>query len=197
MTVTKTPTGAELSATNAWSRRVRRIGGFIQVAFAAFWLVRGGLNIRGGVGVALAAGFAARRRRCRGVRRSGHRGHRATAEESRSEAHRAGRDHRYRHPAGCVVRIAGPSSSRPVTATGCCLPSRSPSDRCCSGSTAASTSPGTVSSAGRSSSGPLLLVATRQAPRSPRAPVSRPVHSCSTPRAQVSIDLARIRPRSS
>ena len=59
MTATKTPTGAELSATAAWSRRVRRIGGFIQLAFAAFWLVRGSLNIRGGVGVALAVGFVA------------------------------------------------------------------------------------------------------------------------------------------
>ena len=34
----------------AWSRRVRRIGGFIQVAFAAFWLVRGSLAIGGRAG---------------------------------------------------------------------------------------------------------------------------------------------------
>ena len=55
MTISQAPTGAELSPTVAWSRRVRRVGGFIQVAFAAFWLVRGGLTISGGVGVALAA----------------------------------------------------------------------------------------------------------------------------------------------
>jgi len=41
----------------AWSRRVRRVGGFIQLAFAAFWLVRGGLTIHGGTGVGLAALF--------------------------------------------------------------------------------------------------------------------------------------------
>jgi hypothetical protein len=41
----------------AWSRRVRRVGGFIQVAFAAFWLTRGSLTIHGPVGVALAAVF--------------------------------------------------------------------------------------------------------------------------------------------
>ena len=34
-----------LSATVAWSRRVRRIGGFIQAAFAAFWLARASLAI--------------------------------------------------------------------------------------------------------------------------------------------------------
>jgi hypothetical protein len=33
------------------------VGGFIQVAFAAFWLVRGGLSIDGGIGRALAAVF--------------------------------------------------------------------------------------------------------------------------------------------
>jgi hypothetical protein len=50
---------AELAAKTAWSRRVRRVGGFIQVAFAAFWLVRGSLNIDGGIGLALAAVFTA------------------------------------------------------------------------------------------------------------------------------------------
>jgi hypothetical protein len=38
---------AELTPTVAWSRRVRRIGGFIQAAFAAFWLVRASLAIGG------------------------------------------------------------------------------------------------------------------------------------------------------
>ncbi len=58
MTVTmaapSTPRGVELSPTQAWSRRVRLVGGLIQVAFAAFWLVRGSLNIAGEVGIALA-----------------------------------------------------------------------------------------------------------------------------------------------
>ena len=30
----------DLTPAAAWSRRVRRIGGFIQAAFAAFWLTR-------------------------------------------------------------------------------------------------------------------------------------------------------------
>jgi hypothetical protein len=59
MTVLEAPTGTEFTATTAWSRRVRRVGGFIQVAFAAFWLVRGSLNIHGNVGVLLAAILAA------------------------------------------------------------------------------------------------------------------------------------------
>jgi hypothetical protein len=57
MTVSEAPKGAELSPTAAWSRRVRRIGGFIQVAFAAFWLVRASLTVSGGAGAALAALF--------------------------------------------------------------------------------------------------------------------------------------------
>ena len=43
--------------TVAWSRRVRRVGGFIQLAFATFWLARGGLSVHGGTGVGLAALF--------------------------------------------------------------------------------------------------------------------------------------------
>jgi hypothetical protein len=39
---------AELPPVEAWSRRVRRIGGLIQAAFAAFWLVRASLAIGGG-----------------------------------------------------------------------------------------------------------------------------------------------------
>ena len=38
---------ADLTPAAAWSRRVRRIGGFIQAAFAAFWLVRASLAIGG------------------------------------------------------------------------------------------------------------------------------------------------------
>jgi hypothetical protein len=38
---------ADLTPTAAWSRRVRWIGGLIQAAFAAFWLVRGSAVIGG------------------------------------------------------------------------------------------------------------------------------------------------------
>jgi hypothetical protein len=41
------PNTADLTPVIAWSRRVRRIGGFIQAAFAAFWLVRASLAIGG------------------------------------------------------------------------------------------------------------------------------------------------------
>jgi hypothetical protein len=39
----------------AWSRRVRRIGGFIQAAFAALWLIRASLAIGGPAGDVLLA----------------------------------------------------------------------------------------------------------------------------------------------
>jgi hypothetical protein len=46
---------AGLTPTAAWSRRVRWIGGLIQAAFAAFWLVRGSAVIGGGVASVLIA----------------------------------------------------------------------------------------------------------------------------------------------
>lgn len=46
---------ADLTPSAAWSRRVRWIGGLIQAAFAAFWLVRGGRAIGGGIGDVLIA----------------------------------------------------------------------------------------------------------------------------------------------
>ena len=49
---------AGLTPTAAWSRRVRRIGGFIQTAFAAFWLARASLAIGGHAGDVLAAASA-------------------------------------------------------------------------------------------------------------------------------------------
>ena len=54
---------AELTPAAAWSRRVRRIGGFIQAAFAAFWLARASLAIGGRAGDVLlaASGVAAAR----------------------------------------------------------------------------------------------------------------------------------------
>jgi len=50
ITVTANPAAlnaADLSPAAAWSRRVRRVGGFIQAAFAAFWLARASLAIGG------------------------------------------------------------------------------------------------------------------------------------------------------
>jgi hypothetical protein len=46
---------AELTPAAAWSRRVRRIGGFIQTAFAAFWLARASQAVGGRAGDALIA----------------------------------------------------------------------------------------------------------------------------------------------
>jgi len=46
---------AELPPAVAWSRRVRRVGGFIQAAFAAFWLIRASLAIGGRAGGVLIA----------------------------------------------------------------------------------------------------------------------------------------------
>jgi hypothetical protein len=56
--VTPEPTAAsatELPPAVAWSRRVRRIGGLIQAAFAAFWLARASLAIGGRAGDVLIA----------------------------------------------------------------------------------------------------------------------------------------------
>ena len=49
------PSAGELTPTVAWSRRVRRVGGLIQTAFAAFWLIRGSHAIGGAVGAFLIA----------------------------------------------------------------------------------------------------------------------------------------------
>ncbi len=50
----QSPPAGELSPAAAWSQRVRKVGGYIQLAFAAFWLIRGSLTIGGGTGTALA-----------------------------------------------------------------------------------------------------------------------------------------------
>ena len=47
--------GADLTPTAAWSRRVRWVGGLIQAAFAAFWIVRGSIVLGGGVAAVLIA----------------------------------------------------------------------------------------------------------------------------------------------
>ena len=52
-----TTSGADLTPTVAWSRRVRWVGGLIQAAFAAFWLVRGSVVLGGGVAAVLIAVF--------------------------------------------------------------------------------------------------------------------------------------------
>jgi hypothetical protein len=49
---------AELTPAAAWSRRVRRVGGFIQTAFAAFWLARASLAVGGRAADALIAASA-------------------------------------------------------------------------------------------------------------------------------------------
>ena len=51
------PSVPHLTPTSAWTRRVRWIGGLIQAAFAAFWLVRGSAVIGGGVAGVLIAVF--------------------------------------------------------------------------------------------------------------------------------------------
>ncbi len=49
MTTSHAPERSDLTPEEAWSQRVRRVGGFIQLAFAAFWLVRGSFNLHGQV----------------------------------------------------------------------------------------------------------------------------------------------------
>jgi hypothetical protein len=48
---------ADLTPTAAWSRRVRWVGGLIQAAFAAFWLVRGSVVVGGRAADVLIAVF--------------------------------------------------------------------------------------------------------------------------------------------
>lgn len=48
----------DLSPTAAWALRARRVGGLIQAAFAAFWLIRGSLAIGGRVADVLVAVFS-------------------------------------------------------------------------------------------------------------------------------------------
>jgi hypothetical protein len=57
VTVSETPKAADLDPTTAWSQRVRRVGGFIQLAFAGFWLIRGAFNLHGALRGVLAAAF--------------------------------------------------------------------------------------------------------------------------------------------
>ncbi len=59
MTSPITAERTDLSPVEAWSQRVRRVGGFIQLAFAAFWLVRGAYNLHGQSRGPLSLGFVA------------------------------------------------------------------------------------------------------------------------------------------
>ena len=54
MTTAAAPITPVTSPKIAWSQRVRKVGGFIQLAFAAFWLVRGALSIGAISGTVLA-----------------------------------------------------------------------------------------------------------------------------------------------
>ena len=56
MTMPMAATSAAVTPAAAWSARVRRVGGLIQLAFATFWLVRGALSIGGETGIVLAGG---------------------------------------------------------------------------------------------------------------------------------------------
>ncbi len=138
----------ELSPATAWSQRVRKVGGYIQLAFAAFWLLRGALTIGGGAGTVLAGAalvlvaavlvYAIR----------------VTARTGRRPASPQARPIERSVTTATIIELAASfafpsSSSLPATATGSCLPSPSRSGLCCSGSTISSTSPATVRSAGR------------------------------------------------
>lgn len=50
------PHPVEPNPVEAWSQRVRKVGGYIQLGFAAFWLIRGGLSIAGALETTPAAG---------------------------------------------------------------------------------------------------------------------------------------------
>jgi hypothetical protein len=52
-----TTDSAKVAATEAWSLRVRRVGGLIQTAFAGFWLVRGSVVLGGAASAVLVAVF--------------------------------------------------------------------------------------------------------------------------------------------
>jgi hypothetical protein len=50
-------TVSDVNPSTAWSRRVRQVGGLIQAAFAAFWLLRGSLVLGAQAATALIATF--------------------------------------------------------------------------------------------------------------------------------------------
>ena len=106
MTEPGAPPTAELDATLAWSGRVRRVGGFIQVGLRRVLVLRGSLPIDGAVGLGLTAASSFVGCRRRRLRHPGHRRHRLPTRQSRSKAHRASGHHRDHRPAGGIVRRA-------------------------------------------------------------------------------------------
>ena len=118
-----------LTPTEEWSRRVRRVGGLIQVAFAALWLVRGSLVVGGGISAALIAlsGVAVI-----GVLSYAVSVTAGTAPRPKSrEGKRLERDITIATVIELVAAFALPvSSPMPVTPTGSSHRSRSPSARC-------------------------------------------------------------------
>ena len=55
MTTQALPTPIDISAAVAWSQRIRKVGGYIQLAFATFWLLRGALILGGTAGPPITA----------------------------------------------------------------------------------------------------------------------------------------------
>ena len=99
MTKSETSKGTDLSPVEAWSQRVKRVGGFIQLAFAAFWLVRGAFNLHGQSRGPLSLAFVVVTLIVVVYGDPGHGWYGPEADQSRSETHRAIRDHRDRHRA--------------------------------------------------------------------------------------------------
>ena len=79
----QSPPAGELSPAAAWSQRVRKVGGYIQLAFAAFWLIRGSLTIGGGNRDRPGGRRPRPGRRCPGLRHPGQR-------RDRPQAHQPG-----------------------------------------------------------------------------------------------------------
>jgi len=85
----QSPPAGELSPAAAWSQRVRKVGGYIQLAFAAFWLIRGSLTIGGGNRDRPGGRRPRPGRRCPGLRHPGQRRDRPQAHQPGRQGHRA------------------------------------------------------------------------------------------------------------
>ena len=113
---------ADLTPAAAWSRRVRRIGGLIQAAFAAFWLARASLAIGGRTGDILlaASGVAVIGVFCYAIRVTAGTAPRPAGPEARriERSVTIATISSWSRPSCCPS-----SSSRPGTLTGCCRPS--------------------------------------------------------------------------
>ena len=139
-----------LSAEAAWSLRVRRVGGFIQAAFAGFWLVRGSLVLHGPASavVPVLAGLVLVGAVRYGITATAGIASRPTGLEARSSKQLS--------PSPQSSSSSPPSPPRPWliaagSPTGRFQPSQSVSDPCCSGWTTESPSRATDPSAGPSS----------------------------------------------